>query len=178
MVTLNKPVQGDSNWYQPVTDNWTTIEGSLNKTVTLVKTGDTSRSNTATLADDPDLQFSIGANETWAFEIMVFHTIGTATPDIQVALNGPINGPSVLRAHAESYPGGGTAPSNGVLITAYATPFAIDYGSSPINSLVTIRGAVKNGPTAGTFSLQWAQRVSNATATTVQAGSYMVAHQV
>src|SRR5205809_7969042 len=30
MVTLNKPVSGDTNWYQPVTDNWTTIENSLN----------------------------------------------------------------------------------------------------------------------------------------------------
>jgi hypothetical protein len=29
MVTLNKPVSGDTNWYQPVTDNWTTIEKAL-----------------------------------------------------------------------------------------------------------------------------------------------------
>ncbi len=26
MVTLNKPSAGDTNWYQPVTDNWTAIE--------------------------------------------------------------------------------------------------------------------------------------------------------
>lgn len=26
MVTLNKPAQGNTNWYQPVTDNWTSLE--------------------------------------------------------------------------------------------------------------------------------------------------------
>src|SRR5262245_28999016 len=30
MVTLNKPLAGDTNWYQPVTDNWTTLENSAN----------------------------------------------------------------------------------------------------------------------------------------------------
>jgi hypothetical protein len=29
MVTMNKPAQNDTNWYQPVTDNWTAIETSL-----------------------------------------------------------------------------------------------------------------------------------------------------
>ena len=29
MVTLNKPSQNDTNWYQPLTDNWTSIENSL-----------------------------------------------------------------------------------------------------------------------------------------------------
>lgn len=29
MVTLNKPAPGSTNWYQPVTDNWTTIENKL-----------------------------------------------------------------------------------------------------------------------------------------------------
>jgi hypothetical protein len=29
MVTLNKPSQNDTNWYQPLTDNWTSIENNL-----------------------------------------------------------------------------------------------------------------------------------------------------
>ena len=26
MVVLNKPASGNTNWYQPVTDNWTALE--------------------------------------------------------------------------------------------------------------------------------------------------------
>lgn len=33
MVTLNKPVQGNTNWYQNVTDNWTTIENAITSSV-------------------------------------------------------------------------------------------------------------------------------------------------
>lgn len=29
MATMNKPAAGDTNWYQPVTDNWTSIENNL-----------------------------------------------------------------------------------------------------------------------------------------------------
>src|SRR5882672_8292668 len=29
MATMNKPAAGDTNWYQPVTDNWTSIETNL-----------------------------------------------------------------------------------------------------------------------------------------------------
>src|SRR5258706_6064857 len=29
MTTMNKPASGDTNWYQPVTDNWTVLDNAL-----------------------------------------------------------------------------------------------------------------------------------------------------
>jgi len=34
---MNKPALGDTNWYQAVTDNWTAIEGLIDKTVVTTK---------------------------------------------------------------------------------------------------------------------------------------------
>lgn len=40
MATMNKPSAGDTNWYQPVTDNWTSIENNLVDKSTVTTKGD------------------------------------------------------------------------------------------------------------------------------------------
>jgi hypothetical protein len=44
-------------------------------------------------------------------------------------------------------------------------------------TLVTVVGTVANGATPGNVTLQWGQRVSSGTATTVYAGSFLIAYQ-
>jgi hypothetical protein len=40
MATMNKPDWGSQNWYQPLTDNWTSIENNLIDKTTLTTKGD------------------------------------------------------------------------------------------------------------------------------------------
>ena len=68
MFTLNKPVQGDTNWYQPVTDNWNAIETALR-----ANAGAIPFSDGATLTSDPNNLFWDNSNQRLG--------IGTTGPD-------------------------------------------------------------------------------------------------
>lgn len=136
--------------------------------VTVVKSADESRTNitdpTATLTNDSELAFAIGANETWAFRFIVSANAGTG-PDIKFAVTAP---------------GGATCDAN--LIDHEAAVSIANIACGVSTGLVTgtglpdvyeITGTVRNGGTAGTVNLQWAQNTANATATTVFAGSFL-----
>jgi hypothetical protein len=40
MASMNKPASGDTNWYTPITDNWTSIENNLLDKAVLTSRGD------------------------------------------------------------------------------------------------------------------------------------------
>jgi hypothetical protein len=177
MVTLNKPAAGDTDWTTEINDNWTSLEASVNGVLRLIKTVDESVTSSTTLQDDDELKFSIAAGETWQFEVFAFWGAASTSPDIKVALNGP-GTPTLLRAQIQHYNGQGDAPYSGTVVTSYGVAESIDISSGPPNTLFVIKGTVVNGATAGTLVVQWAQRASSVTATTVKAGSYLVAHRI
>ena len=178
MVTLNKPSAGDTDWTTEINDNWISLESSVNGVLRLIKTADESVTTSTTLQDDDALKFLMGANETWVFDVVGFWGAGSTGPDIKVGLNGP-GTPTLLRAQIQHYNGPGQTPAGaGGILTSYGTSEAVDISSGPPDTLFTLKGTVINGSTPGNLVVQWAQRVSSATATTVKAGSFLVAHRI
>jgi len=183
MVTLNKPSAGDTDWTTDINDNWTNLETSVNGVFRVVKTADQEVTNSTTFQDDNTLQFSVGANETWQFEAVLFIEIATATPDMKLGFMGPTS-PSNFRVHVQGWNrDGNDLAANGETLTAYisaadpTTYWEENYGDT-VKSMIVARGSIINGSNSGTLSIQWAQRASNSTPTIVKKGSYLVAHRV
>lgn len=132
------------------------------------KAADTSRNSTTTVTDDPDLLFAVAANEVWDFEAHLFVISADATPDFKFTCTGP-SGSTVTYAGIRQDDSGN---ATSIAATAGGTTTLVNMGSSQLN-IITISGTCTNGATPGNLSIQWAQNVSNATNTTLKAGSFM-----
>lgn len=135
-----------------------------------------------TLQDDDHLYFNVGAGEVWQFEAALFVFSSGNTPDIKISLDGPAS-PDYLRAHVSAYDHEGVGSRDlddpGILAD-YSEDASMDWGTAPDSNgtILYIRGVLENGVNAGTFTVQWAQRVASVTATTVKRGSYMIGRRI
>jgi hypothetical protein len=140
--------------------------GGGNPTVSKVKTVDETVNNSATMQDDDQLFFAVGANETWTYRFVVQGNSGT-TPDFKFAVTAPGGATCVV---AYSDPEGATSVSGlGCGISTGVIP------GNGANDLYEITGTVTNGSTAGMVHLQWAQNTATASNTIVRTGSYVTA---
>lgn len=148
------------------------------------KAAATSRASTATLTDDPDLQLPMEANAVYEFEIFGAG-IAQNAPGISWNLN--FTG-TVTSTRWKGQQQHNNSASFGVLSTINydsaqnAIPSGTNLGWAngfgPFAFTFTIRGMISVGASGGTFSLRWAQRVSNATAAQLDAGSFMRVRRV
>ena len=138
--------------------------------ITKHKTATTSRASTTTRTDDPDLTFDIGANETWVFELSVL--VGQNASNIQVSsqLTSPAGSIISLRVL--------TGRDGGVLGLALPNAANAPTLASTRNGSYHITATVFGGETAGTVAFAWAQENSNATASTILRGSYLLAQKI
>jgi hypothetical protein len=144
------------------------------------KPSDTDRSSTTTLADDPHLVTTLEANTVYEFEVYLVYTsnnggaikwspnfTGTTSLIKWTSEQGHNNTTSFGSIHTVYYSGTWDAEP--------ATPnfpgWSAGFGS--FTGYARVRGLISVGATGGTFSLQWAQNVSNATASTMRSGSFM-----
>ncbi|MEE8598188.1 MAG: hypothetical protein V3S69_01465, partial [Dehalococcoidales bacterium] len=137
-----------------------------------VKTADTSRSSTSTLADDDHIAGLSLTADTW-YEISgVIELLTTSgTPDFKCRFNfsqTPQSVGSVISlgsndSAAQSTDAGGS-PDTELFHNVIANRPTLQYITAVFKS---------NASTGGNVSFQWAQQNSNATAMTVKAGSYM-----
>jgi hypothetical protein len=143
------------------------------------KTVDESVTSSTTLQDDDDLAFTVQADETWVWEA-VLYVVGSTAGDIRVAFTVPAGatlqwgapGSAAIAATAS----GAAEEVNNNVVTASGT--FENYGTFAGRSAILVRGLVVVGSTAGTVQLQWTQNASNATATTVKAGSHLIARRI
>lgn len=135
------------------------------------KVADESVVSSATLQDDNDLQFAIAANEVWCFEIYV-NVLGGTSSDFKCAIQVPSG--ATLRW---SGLGGESVIDHQTEITSDATTVWPTSGlTDPTQAAsIFIKGTVVNAGNSGSVKFRWAQNASNATATIVKAGSYIVA---
>lgn len=125
--------------------------------------------NDAVTSDDAELKFSVAANTTYRFRIVVFYTSGSAAGDFKGGVNGPAS-PTLLTWGSVIRPAAAVPTISGVT-TGYSAPA---FGGLNVgNGSDTIDGIVQNGVNAGTVAFQWAQNASNAAATSVLKGSYI-----
>lgn len=121
--------------------------------VAKAKTVDESVSAT-TLQDDDDLQFPIGANEKWAFEINLIHR-GVAS-GTSIGFSGP-SGMTELVAMGYLVQENGNIKSPLLLFAAASDSKQFDSSNSTTGNgnCIRITGYVLNSTTAGTFKLRW-----------------------
>ena len=138
------------------------------------KGGNTDRSNTATLADDPTLVgLTIPSSGSYAIESqMCFTGITTGTQGIKIRFefSGSV-GANSLGWYNGSVNGAQVFGAGFLALDANQISFATISVSGSIDCIRFSHGAVLTG--AGTISVQWAQLAANANATRLAAGSYV-----
>lgn len=170
MVTLNKPLAGDTDWTTEINDNWTALENAVNATTVKRKTADESVSSSTTLQSDNHLTMAVGANEEYVGTFEIFAGDALTTTGCKVAIQVPTG--STLRVAAVKldnvafvYHQQTTTSDAGLDFTTAQT-----VGTT---ALYRISVWVLVGGTAGSITLRWAQSTSSATALTFKRGSFM-----
>lgn len=145
--------------YAPLGGGWT-----LKK-----KTAVTTRASTAVFAADPDLQFAMAANTTYAIRITAVFS-GNTSIGVKAELDGPA---SPTRVQFTTYYNRNSSVSTPAFAAhgAYNTAINLNLTGTPDYVVLHVEGIVQNGSNAGTFSLRWAQQTSNATGSSCLAGS-------
>ena len=124
-----------------------------------------------TLANDNDFTFSMGANETWAFQIET--TAGTsANATGKVVMGISATTATTCRADDNDL----YNVQNNAITSCTGNTGAIP-ATDNVNHEHLIWGTIVNGASAGTFNLQWAISAAGPT-TTVGSGGYMVAYKL
>jgi len=154
------------------------------------KASDTSRSSTTTTTADPELQFSLAANGVYIWWGWIKYDASTAG-DIALDFSGPSGllgewrgiGPGITRVISATDAASpafsvDTIQTTGYMlrvetndVTAARTFGGLGTGTTPMT--IDIKGTLRNGATAGTWTLDWAQRASDATATTIYTDSWI-----
>lgn len=145
------------------------------------KTADESLTSNTVLQNDDHLVFPVAmaASERWHVEVFLFYTAAT-TGDLKLAWTttaGAMSG-----NHAAMGAGSATAgpPADSFYFNAGITPGSIHslggYGTGTIACAILVADWTTGS--SATPQLQWAQLNSDATATTVKAGSTLIAYRV
>jgi hypothetical protein len=143
-------------------------------TISVLKSVNETIQSSTVLQDDDELFFAVGANERWEFEFVIGYD-ASAAADFKFALGLPLNGGA--SGHVESLVVGANVTE--FLPDLQVSTFSAGSGTGPSNiEPVRIRGFYVGGITAGNVKLQWAQTTSEATNTSVRAGSFLVARRV
>lgn len=134
-----------------------------------MKTSDEARANNAVLTADSTLTFAMAASTKYSIRCEIFYDTA-ATPDFQWSTSGPTS-PTLVRTQRHAIQAGATAFSIVGVDTA-ATGAQAMTGTGTTGGYVQLTTTWENGANAGTWAFNWAQNTSNASNTTVLAGSY------
>lgn len=136
MASMNKPASGDTNWYQPVTDNWTSIESNLIDKSLVTTKGDV----IAASAASTPVRVGVGSNG------QVLTADSTQTPGIKWAT------PSALDLLLKSFfSAQSLLPANTIRedLHTYAAPDFTNYnGGTAVRSMSRMRFAAANNAVA------------------------------
>lgn len=152
----------------------------------LRKTADTSRSALTTTTADPHLQFTAEANAVYVWSGWLKYD-GATSADLVVSFSAPSGslgewgghgvGITVIGAASTPTLETDTSRTNGYMVrteTNDVTQFRT-YGCLGVGNTLTVlfSGTLRTSTTSGTWSCDWSQSVSSATATTVYTDSYI-----
>jgi hypothetical protein len=135
-----------------------------------IKASDESVSSSTTLQDDNDLTLTLAANTTYSLSGFFVATSASSTPDIKFDFI-EADGTYMIAVLSGAVGASGTIDNMDGSSGAQTVPLI---GGS--NAGISVHGGtVWTGGSGGVFKLQWAQNTSDATATTMKAGSWIKA---
>ncbi len=141
---------------------------------TAYKSADESLNTSTTLQDDDELSVTLSASTVYAFKFWIMTNNANAAEGAKFALNGTV-GVSNLQAQVQIADDTLDTQAGFSRITSFGS--AVEATLSAGTNISIIAGTIETS-TAGTFLLQWAQKVSGANNLTVQRGSYLSAERV
>lgn len=134
--------------------------GGIGKVLYARKTADESVTSSTTLQDDNHMTLAVVASASYWLDLSIFWTSTSATPGIKIGWSAP-SGATMTWG----------SPNAGAMITIAQTDswstVASEIDASHYEAILQTAG------NAGNIVVQWAQDVSNGTATTVKAGSVL-----
>lgn len=140
------------------------------------KANDQSVTSSTTLVNDNELAIPVAANTTYYVKALVFYAGGTHnTSDFKYNFTYPAGSASPSVRYIGLTPAA-LAVQYGTVILGGAGAFGTN-GTSNILT-VDLDFTLITSTTSGTLHLQWAQNTSSGTATTVKAGSSLLAWQM
>lgn len=138
------------------------------------KQADTSRASTTTATADPELSFEVEANATYVWDGWLKY-FADPVADMIIDFTVPTGSLGEWSAFGAGQ-GTTTATVLGYSIRTDSNDVSQPrniYGTSNSDLTAVINGTLRVGSTAGTFSLDWAQGTSDATATVLYTDSWM-----
>lgn len=142
--------------------------------IVVVKTGDTARTSNVNLFDDPDLKINMQASQGFIFDLFLVYDAAN-TGDIKFAFTVP-SGATLLWG-LDGAAVNTSVPTNTSVnrSAANASGTALSCGANNVGSKMwaRARGYVLNGSTVGYLQLQLAQVVSDVSASTLYANSFL-----
>lgn len=152
---------GGAGYYYWTGTYWSKV---VNNAITIVKAADTVRNNTATVADDPHLQFPVVANTVYSWEMFFEYTQAAAS-----GLDFQWNVPASASAKGLTWEQGESLNlntiHNGEQSTG-ATATAVRIG-------MYSTGVIVVAGTAGTAAFQWAQGTASANDLTIHQNAWL-----
>src|SRR5215472_12558663 len=139
------------------------------------RTSTQSVTSSTTLVNDTQLSVAVAANAVYRVELGMTYTADTAG-DIKLGWTTPA-GATIATAVTVGLSLTAAAATDDVTVGASSTPVFGGIGAGA-NAALQYIFILTTSSTAGTLQLQWAQNSSSATATTVNAGSYLIAQRI
>lgn len=139
--------------------------------ITARKTANETINAVGALQNDDELLVAVEASCVYHFELRINYTSGT-TPDLKIGWTYP-TGTTIRWSGVDSDTAGAVRITGN--LTETSTPAICGSGS---DLMAVYTGMVITGVTAGTLQFQWCQNVSNASNSTVYAGSFLTIKRV
>ncbi|GJQ30856.1 MAG: hypothetical protein HBSAPP03_27400 [Phycisphaerae bacterium] len=136
----------------------------------ILKAADESLNSTTTLQDDDHLTYALQANEHVEFEAFILTTQAHNNADIKYTFAVP-TGATILWTASKQLTTSATVTQE-IPVTASGTTRVNDFAAGDL-ILTRVRGYVRNGSTAGSLTLRWAQNSSNGSNITVKQDSFL-----
>ncbi len=148
------------------------IIGSIGSIQYATKSANTVRTNTAVVANDPDLFIPMSANQTWELNGELDFTNPANNIDCKIAFTIPTGSTMKIMFTGIQDAGGNAIQGNGQLqASGVSRTVAIN---AAVSTLITIRGIISTSSSSGDVTLKWAQgTASAANSTTLNSGSYL-----
>jgi hypothetical protein len=132
---------------------------------------DQSAASDITVNNDSEFFFTVGANETWAFQ-MFFDVNSPAAADFRSRFDAPAGSTCRISTNNLFNPSFTYATSGG------SGGENINDQTSTFDNAYIVHGTIVTGGTGGTVNFRWAQGTSSGTSTIVRAGGQMIAYKI
>lgn len=146
----------------------------VSSSLSVVKTANESVTSSDVLQDDNELFFAVGPNERWSVVMWLIYD-ATTTGDLKTDWSLPSGSSGVHGGLRLIVPA--TGPASGVNAngTSIGTPVTMGGVGAGVVAIASMYAAILTGSVGGNVKFQWAQGTSTGTASTLQAGSLLVA---